>query len=59
MPPAEYRNSIVLVACYVCVGDKILWIRRGIAPQIDNWAIPGENILPKSQKPGFEVFHRY
>ena len=40
MPP-EYRNSIVLVASYVCLGDKILWIRRGIAPQIGKWAIPG------------------
>lgn len=37
----EYKNSIVLVACYVCVADKILWIRRGIAPQIGRWALPG------------------
>ena len=27
----HYQNPLVLVASYVCVGNQILWIRRGIA----------------------------
>ena len=37
----HYQNPNVLVAAYVCVGEKILWIRRGIAPAIGKWAMPG------------------
>ena len=37
----HYQNLNVLVASYVCVGDKILWIRRGTAPAIGKWAMPG------------------
>lgn len=37
----HYRNPTVLVATYVCVGEKCLWIRRGIAPEVGRWAIPG------------------
>jgi len=37
----HYENPNVLVAVYVCVGEKILWIRRGIAPAIGKWAMPG------------------
>jgi ADP-ribose pyrophosphatase YjhB (NUDIX family) len=37
----HYQNPNVLVASYVCVGDKILWIRRGTAPAIGKWAMPG------------------
>lgn len=37
----HYDNPRVLVATYVCVGNKILWIKRGIAPAQGSWAIPG------------------
>jgi ADP-ribose pyrophosphatase YjhB (NUDIX family) len=37
----HYQNPTVLVATYVCVGEKFLWIRRGIAPKVGKWAIPG------------------
>ena len=37
----HYDNPRVVVAIYVCVGEKILWIRRGIAPAKGHWAIPG------------------
>jgi ADP-ribose pyrophosphatase YjhB (NUDIX family) len=37
----HYENPNVLVAAYVCVGEKILWIRRGIAPAVGRWAMPG------------------
>jgi ADP-ribose pyrophosphatase YjhB (NUDIX family) len=37
----HYQNPSVLVAAYVCVGEEILWIRRGTAPAIGKWAMPG------------------
>ena len=37
----HYQNPSVLVATYVCVGNEILWIRRGTAPAIGRWAMPG------------------
>jgi len=37
----HYQNPNVLVAVYVCVGQEILWIRRGIKPAIGKWAMPG------------------
>ena len=37
----HYDNPRVVVAIYVCAGEKILWIRRGIAPAEGRWAIPG------------------
>jgi len=37
----HYQNPRVLVAVYVCVGDKVLWIRRGIPPAVGRWAMPG------------------
>ena len=37
----HYHSPSVLVAAYICVGEKILWIRRGIAPAVGKWAMPG------------------
>jgi ADP-ribose pyrophosphatase YjhB (NUDIX family) len=37
----HYQNPNVLVATYVCVGENILWIKRGIPPAIGKWAMPG------------------
>ena len=37
----HYQNPNVLVATYVCVGESILWIKRGTPPSIGKWAIPG------------------
>ena len=37
----HYQNPNVLVAVYVCVGEKILWIKRGIPPAVGKWAMPG------------------
>jgi len=37
----HYQNPNVIVAAYVCVVDEILWIRRGMAPGIGKWAMPG------------------
>ena len=37
----HYQNPNVLVAAYVCVGEKILWIKRGIPPAVGKWAMPG------------------
>ena len=37
----HYQNPNVLVATYVCVGESMLWIKRGTAPAAGKWAIPG------------------
>jgi ADP-ribose pyrophosphatase YjhB (NUDIX family) len=37
----HYQSPSVLVAVYVCVGEKILWIKRGIPPAVGKWAMPG------------------
>ena len=37
----HYQNPSVVVAVYVCVGESILWIRRGTAPAIGKWSLPG------------------
>ncbi len=37
----HYQNPCVLVATYVCCGEKILWLKRGIAPAAGKWALPG------------------
>jgi ADP-ribose pyrophosphatase YjhB (NUDIX family) len=37
----HYQNLNILVATYVCVGDEILWIKRGTPPAIGKWAMPG------------------
>ena len=36
-----YQNPNVLVATYVCVGESMLWIKRGTAPAAGKWAMPG------------------
>ncbi len=45
-----YQNPIVLVAVYVCVGESILWIRRGIAPAAGRLALPG-GYMEKGETP--------
>jgi ADP-ribose pyrophosphatase YjhB (NUDIX family) len=37
----HYQNPNVLVATYVCVGESILWIKRGTPPSVGKWAMPG------------------
>lgn len=37
----HYQSPNVLVATYICVGQKVLWIRRGIPPAVGKWAMPG------------------
>jgi ADP-ribose pyrophosphatase YjhB (NUDIX family) len=37
----HYQNPKVVVAVYVCVADRILWMRRGIEPARGLWAMPG------------------
>lgn len=37
----HYQNPNVLVATYVCVGESILWIKRGTPPAVGKWAMPG------------------
>ncbi len=37
----HYQNPNVLVATYVCVGESIFWIKRGIPPAVGKWAMPG------------------
>jgi len=37
----HYENPNILVAAYVCVAEQILWIRRGNAPGVGKWALPG------------------
>ena len=37
----HYQSPNVLVAVYVCVGEEILWIKRGIPPAVGKWAMPG------------------
>ena len=46
----HYQNPSVLVAVYACVGEKILWIRRGIAPAAGKWAMPG-GYMEKDETP--------
>ena len=48
--PTRYENPIVLVACYVCVGERILWIRRGIPPAAGKWGLPG-GFMEKGETP--------
>lgn len=37
----HYQSPHMLVATYVCVGSSVLWIKRGTAPAIGKWAMPG------------------
>jgi ADP-ribose pyrophosphatase YjhB (NUDIX family) len=46
----HYDNPRVLVATYVCVGEKILWIKRGIPPAKGLWALPG-GFMGKDETP--------
>jgi ADP-ribose pyrophosphatase YjhB (NUDIX family) len=46
----HYQSPSVLVATYVCVGNRILWIRRATAPGIGSWALPG-GYMERSETP--------
>ena len=46
----HYDSPKVLVAAYVCVGERMLWIRRGTAPAIGKWALPG-GFMEKDETP--------
>ncbi len=35
-----YQHPKLLVACFVSCGNKLLWMRRALAPQKGYWAIP-------------------
>lgn len=37
----HYQSPSVLVASYICVGERVLWIKRGIPPAVGKWAMPG------------------
>ena len=37
----HYQSPTIVVAVYVCVGEEILWIKRGVPPAENLWAIPG------------------
>lgn len=46
----HYDSPKVLVAAYVCVGDRMLWIRRGTPPAVGKWALPG-GFMEKNETP--------
>ena len=37
----DYDYPMVVVTAFVANEDRLLWVQRGIEPQIGSWAIPG------------------
>ncbi len=37
----EYDNPRILTTCMVHEGERLLWIRRALPPDVGKWAIPG------------------
>lgn len=36
----DYQNPKILVSCLATLGDKLLWMRRKVAPKAGYWALP-------------------
>jgi ADP-ribose pyrophosphatase YjhB (NUDIX family) len=32
---------MIVVTCFVACGERLLWVQRGLEPQLGKWAIPG------------------
>jgi len=37
----RYDYPMIVVTTFVAHGDKLLWVQRGLQPQLGKWAIPG------------------